>query len=185
MSTQLPQVSPFSTKMATKVRINPPSSPFSSTPLCSGRYGELQSEFASAVQTSVEQKALILKLEHDLGTIQAMSSLPRPDAEGSEVGTMENIPEPIKEATAMFAGVTARNRTSNATTQYLVSRLCGFLKRPCACVLGRSQHRAPAGPDGLAALNHLQPTGEIPLSQPGAGSGEWPPGSGSSAWSLR
>uniref|UniRef100_A0A3B5KEA0 Protein CASP n=1 Tax=Takifugu rubripes TaxID=31033 RepID=A0A3B5KEA0_TAKRU len=70
----------------------------------SGRYGELQSEFASAVQTSVEQKALILKLEHDLGTIQAMSSLPRPDAEGSEVGTMENIPEPIKEATAMFAG---------------------------------------------------------------------------------
>ncbi|XP_056904596.1 cut-like homeobox 1b isoform X7 [Takifugu flavidus] len=69
----------------------------------SGRYGELQSEFASAVQTSVEQKALILKLEHDLGTIQAMSSLPRPDAEGSEVGTMD-IPEPIKEATAMFAG---------------------------------------------------------------------------------
>ncbi|TNN01766.1 hypothetical protein fugu_011148 [Takifugu bimaculatus] len=32
-----------------------------------------------------------------------MSSLPRPDAEGSEVGTMD-IPEPIKEATAMFAG---------------------------------------------------------------------------------
>lgn len=84
--------------------MNPPSSPFSSTPLCSGRYAELQSEFTSAVQTSVEQKALILKLEQDLGTIQAMSSLPRPDAEGSEVGTMENIPEPIKEATAMFAG---------------------------------------------------------------------------------
>lgn len=70
----------------------------------SGRYAELQSEFASAVQTSVEQKALILKLEHDLSTIQAMSSLPRPDAEGSEVSAMENIPEPIKEATAMFAG---------------------------------------------------------------------------------
>lgn len=43
------------------------------------------------------------------------------------------------------------------------------------CVLGRSQHGAPAGSDGLAALNHLQPTGEIPLSQPGAGSGECPP----------
>ncbi|KAG7215596.1 hypothetical protein INR49_022122 [Caranx melampygus] len=33
-----------------------------------------------------------------------MSSLPRPDADGSEVGNMGNIPEPIKEATAMFAG---------------------------------------------------------------------------------
>uniref|UniRef100_H3CQK4 Cut-like homeobox 1b n=1 Tax=Tetraodon nigroviridis TaxID=99883 RepID=H3CQK4_TETNG len=68
------------------------------------RYAELQSEFASAVQTSVEQKTLILKLEHDLSTVQALSSLPRPDAEGSEVGTLENIPEPVKEATAMFAG---------------------------------------------------------------------------------
>lgn len=73
--------------------------------LCPGRYAELQSEFASAVQTSAEQKSLILKLEHDLSTVQAMSSLPRPDAEGSEVRTMENIPEPVKEATAMFAGV--------------------------------------------------------------------------------
>lgn len=105
LRSQLPQVSPFSTEMQTQVRVNPRSSPFSSTPLCSGRYAELQSEFASAVQTSVEQKALILKLEHDLGTIQAMSSLARPDAEGSEIGTMENIPEPIKEATAMFSGV--------------------------------------------------------------------------------
>ncbi|CAF97412.1 unnamed protein product [Tetraodon nigroviridis] len=73
-------------------------------PRCRGRYAELQSEFASAVQTSVEQKTLILKLEHDLSTVQALSSLPRPDAEGSEVGTLENIPEPVKEATAMFAG---------------------------------------------------------------------------------
>ncbi|KAM7413035.1 hypothetical protein PAMA_020423 [Pampus argenteus] len=69
-----------------------------------GRYAELQVEFSSAVRTSVEQKELILKLEHDLSTIQAMSSLPRPDADGSEVDNMENIPEPIKEATAMFAG---------------------------------------------------------------------------------
>lgn len=53
----------------------------------------------------MEQKTLILKLEHDLSTVQALSSLPRPDAEGSEVGTLENIPEPVKEATAMFAGV--------------------------------------------------------------------------------
>ncbi|CAJ1065363.1 cut-like homeobox 1b isoform X6 [Xyrichtys novacula] len=70
----------------------------------SGRYADLQVEFSAAVRTSAEQKELILKLEHDLSTIQAMSSLPRPDAEGSEVTNMENIPEPIKEATAMFAG---------------------------------------------------------------------------------
>nr|XP_046245200.1 cut-like homeobox 1b isoform X3 [Scatophagus argus] len=70
----------------------------------SGRYAELQVEFSSAVRTGTEQKALILKLEHDLSTIQALSSLPRPDADGSEVSDMGNIPEPIKEATAMFTG---------------------------------------------------------------------------------
>uniref|UniRef100_A0A1A8R605 Protein CASP n=1 Tax=Nothobranchius pienaari TaxID=704102 RepID=A0A1A8R605_9TELE len=67
----------------------------------SGRYSELQVEFSAAVQTSAEQKELILKLEYDLSTIQAMSSVSRPDADGSEV---RNIPGPIKEATAMFAG---------------------------------------------------------------------------------
>uniref|UniRef100_A0A3Q3D8W0 Protein CASP n=1 Tax=Hippocampus comes TaxID=109280 RepID=A0A3Q3D8W0_HIPCM len=66
----------------------------------SGRYAELQGEFSAAVRISAEQKELILRLEHDLSTIQAMSSLPRPGAEGAEV---INIPEPIKEATAMFA----------------------------------------------------------------------------------
>uniref|UniRef100_A0A673BB53 Protein CASP n=1 Tax=Sphaeramia orbicularis TaxID=375764 RepID=A0A673BB53_9TELE len=71
----------------------------------SGRYAELQVEFSAAVRTSAEQKELILKLEHDLSTIQAMSSLPRPDADGSEVSNMGNIPEPIKEATAMFTGI--------------------------------------------------------------------------------
>ncbi|XP_029303057.1 cut-like homeobox 1b [Cottoperca gobio] len=70
----------------------------------SGRYAELQVEFSGAVRTSAEQKELILKLEHDLSTIEAMSSLPRPDADGSEVGNMENIPEPVKEASAMFTG---------------------------------------------------------------------------------
>uniref|UniRef100_A0A3P8WKS9 Protein CASP n=1 Tax=Cynoglossus semilaevis TaxID=244447 RepID=A0A3P8WKS9_CYNSE len=68
----------------------------------SGRYADLQVEFSSAVRTSAEQKELILKLEHDLSTIQAMSSLSRPDADGSEVANMGRIPEPIKEATAMF-----------------------------------------------------------------------------------
>ncbi|XP_061637023.1 cut-like homeobox 1b isoform X3 [Phyllopteryx taeniolatus] len=66
----------------------------------SGRYAELQGDFAAAVRISAEQKELILRLEHDLSTIQAMSSLPRPGADGAEV---INIPEPIKEATAMFA----------------------------------------------------------------------------------
>lgn len=61
-------------------------------------------EFGAAVRTSAEQKELILKLEHDLSTIQAMSSVPRPDADGSEVSNMGNIPEPIKEATAAFIG---------------------------------------------------------------------------------
>ncbi|XP_054901564.1 cut-like homeobox 1b isoform X4 [Poeciliopsis prolifica] len=67
----------------------------------SGRYSQLQVEFSAAVRTSAEQKELILKLEHDLSTIQTMSSLSRPDADGSEVG---NIPEPVKEASAAFAG---------------------------------------------------------------------------------
>lgn len=69
-----------------------------------GRYAQLQMEFSAAVRTSAEQKELILKLEHDLSTIQTMSSLPRPDADGSEVSNMGNIPEPVKEATAMFTG---------------------------------------------------------------------------------
>ncbi|XP_034723965.1 cut-like homeobox 1b isoform X5 [Etheostoma cragini] len=71
----------------------------------SGRYTELQMEFSAAVRISAEQKELILKLEHDLSTIQTMSSITRPDADGSEVSNMENIPEPIKEASAMFAGL--------------------------------------------------------------------------------
>uniref|UniRef100_A0A3B3WXY3 CASP C-terminal domain-containing protein n=1 Tax=Poecilia mexicana TaxID=48701 RepID=A0A3B3WXY3_9TELE len=70
----------------------------------SGRYSELQVEFSAAVRTSAEQKELILKLEHDLSTIQTMSSLSRPDADGSEVSSMGNIPDPIKEASAAFAG---------------------------------------------------------------------------------
>lgn len=80
-----------------------------------GRYSELQVEFSAAVRTSAEQKELIMKLEHDLSTIQAMSSLSRPDADGSEVGSMGNIPEPIKEASAAFAGA------STATMSYRVT----------------------------------------------------------------
>uniref|UniRef100_A0A3Q0SF20 Protein CASP n=1 Tax=Amphilophus citrinellus TaxID=61819 RepID=A0A3Q0SF20_AMPCI len=57
------------------------------------RYSELQVEFAAAVRTSAEQKELILKLEHDLSTIQAMSSVPRPDADGSEVSSQPELPQ--------------------------------------------------------------------------------------------
>ena len=90
--------------------------------LLTGRYSELQMEFSAAVRTSAEQKELILKLEHDLSTIQAMSSLSRPDADGSEVSDMSNIPEPIKEATAMFTGM---SRCYSAELQILLSKMLG------------------------------------------------------------
>ncbi|XP_041924076.1 cut-like homeobox 1b [Alosa sapidissima] len=68
-----------------------------------GRYAQLQLEFSSAVRTSSEQKQLILKLEQDLSTVQSLN-MPRPDAEGSDLTSMDMIPEPIKEATALFSG---------------------------------------------------------------------------------
>uniref|UniRef100_A0A3B3SEU5 Protein CASP n=1 Tax=Paramormyrops kingsleyae TaxID=1676925 RepID=A0A3B3SEU5_9TELE len=71
----------------------------------SGRYTDLQREFSEAVRIGAEQKELILKLEQDLSTVQAMSSLPRPDAEGADFSHLGQIPEPIKEATALFPGV--------------------------------------------------------------------------------
>lgn len=77
-----------------------------------GRYSQLQVEFSAAVRTSAEQKELILKLEHDLTTVQNMSSLSRPDADGSEVSNMGNIPDPVKEASAAFTGVFLDSRTS-------------------------------------------------------------------------
>uniref|UniRef100_A0A669BBB7 Protein CASP n=1 Tax=Oreochromis niloticus TaxID=8128 RepID=A0A669BBB7_ORENI len=87
----------------------------------SGRYSELQVEFAAAVRTSAEQKELILKLEYDLSTVQAMSSLPRPDADGSEVSNMGNIPEPIKEASATFIGRSAQPELPQGQMDSLLS----------------------------------------------------------------
>uniref|UniRef100_UPI00398E9335 protein CASP-like isoform X6 n=1 Tax=Pristiophorus japonicus TaxID=55135 RepID=UPI00398E9335 len=69
----------------------------------SARCAELQIQFTEAVKTTAGQKELIIKLEQDLSTIQSMSSLQRPDAEGADLSNMEKIPEPIKEATALFA----------------------------------------------------------------------------------
>ncbi|KAL2085088.1 hypothetical protein ACEWY4_018408 [Coilia grayii] len=73
----------------------------------SGRYAELQQEFSGAVRTSAEQKQLILKLEQDLSTLHTLHThthTPRPDAEGAELSSMDKIPEPIMEATALFSG---------------------------------------------------------------------------------
>ncbi|XP_072325219.1 protein CASP-like isoform X5 [Scyliorhinus torazame] len=69
----------------------------------SARSAELQMQFTEAVKTTAGQKELIIKLERDVSTIQSMSSLQRPDAEGADLSNMEKIPEPIKEATALFA----------------------------------------------------------------------------------
>uniref|UniRef100_A0A8C4Y3F0 Protein CASP n=1 Tax=Gopherus evgoodei TaxID=1825980 RepID=A0A8C4Y3F0_9SAUR len=70
----------------------------------SARYAELQIQFTEAVSTVADQKELITSLEHDLSTIQSMSSVHRPDAEGAAVHSLEMIPDPIKEATARFYG---------------------------------------------------------------------------------
>ncbi|XP_053223405.1 protein CASP isoform X7 [Podarcis raffonei] len=70
----------------------------------SGRCADLQIQFTEAVSTVADQKELIAKLEHDLSTIQSMSAMRRPDAEGAAIQNLENIPEPIKEATALFYG---------------------------------------------------------------------------------
>ncbi|KAM6239286.1 protein CASP isoform 8-T8 [Spheniscus humboldti] len=68
------------------------------------RCAELQIQLTEAVSTLAGQKELIAKLEHDLSTIQALSAMHRPDAEGAAVPSLEKIPEPIKEATALFYG---------------------------------------------------------------------------------
>uniref|UniRef100_A0A8C2MV40 Protein CASP n=1 Tax=Cricetulus griseus TaxID=10029 RepID=A0A8C2MV40_CRIGR len=67
----------------------------------SGRCAELQIRLTEATAKTVEQKELIARLEQDLSTIQ---SIQRPDAEGASEQGLEKIPEPIKEATALFYG---------------------------------------------------------------------------------
>ncbi|NXM64207.1 CASP protein, partial [Illadopsis cleaveri] len=75
------------------------------------RCAELQLQLTEAVSTLAGQKELVAKLEHDLSTIQALSAVHRPDAEvppahgpSQSTGDLEKIPEPIKEATALFYG---------------------------------------------------------------------------------
>uniref|UniRef100_A0A6I8SFC9 Protein CASP n=1 Tax=Xenopus tropicalis TaxID=8364 RepID=A0A6I8SFC9_XENTR len=78
----------------------------------SGRSAELQVQISEAVTTMSEQKDLIIKLEHDVSTIQSLSNVQRPDAEGADIVTMEKIPEPIKEATALFYGYPANTASA-------------------------------------------------------------------------
>lgn len=68
------------------------------------RCAELQIQLTEAVSGLAGQKELVAKLEHDLSTIQALSAVHRPDAEGAAIPSLEKIPEPIKEATALFYG---------------------------------------------------------------------------------
>ncbi|KAM5262103.1 protein CASP isoform 17-T17 [Hipposideros larvatus] len=70
----------------------------------SGRCAELQIHVTEAMATVAEQRELIARLEQDLSTIQ---SIQRPDAEGAAERGLEKIPEPIKEATALFYGPSA------------------------------------------------------------------------------
>ncbi|KAJ1184661.1 hypothetical protein NDU88_001464 [Pleurodeles waltl] len=71
------------------------------------RCAELQIQFTETFAKVNNQKDLITKLEHDLSTIQSLSSVQRPDAEGAAESGLEKIPEPIKEATALFYGYPA------------------------------------------------------------------------------
>uniref|UniRef100_A0A8D1CM47 Protein CASP n=1 Tax=Sus scrofa TaxID=9823 RepID=A0A8D1CM47_PIG len=70
----------------------------------SGRCAELQVHMTEVMATAAEQRELIARLEQDLSTIQ---SIQRPDAEGAAELGLEKIPEPIKEATALFYGPSA------------------------------------------------------------------------------
>ncbi|KAM9725581.1 protein CASP isoform 11-T11 [Dama dama] len=67
----------------------------------SGRCAEMQVHVTELTATAAEQRELIARLEQDLSTIQ---SIQRPDAEGAAELGLEKIPEPIKEATALFYG---------------------------------------------------------------------------------
>ncbi|XP_039099442.1 protein CASP isoform X6 [Hyaena hyaena] len=70
----------------------------------SGRCADLQVHVTEAMATAAEQRDLIARLEQDLSTIQ---SIQRPDAEGAAEHGLQKIPEPIKEATALFYGPSA------------------------------------------------------------------------------
>nr|XP_023411633.1 protein CASP isoform X10 [Loxodonta africana] len=88
----------------------------------SGRCAELQVHVTEAVATAAEQRELIARLEQDLSTIQTIQ---RPDAEGAAEHSLEKIPEPIKEATALFYGPSAP--TSGSLPEHQVGSLLSII----------------------------------------------------------
>ncbi|XP_037671304.1 protein CASP isoform X6 [Choloepus didactylus] len=84
----------------------------------SARCAELQVHVTEAVAMAAEQRELIARLEQDLSTIQ---SIQRPDAEGAAEHGLEKIPEPIKEATALFYGAPASSPLPEGQVDSLLS----------------------------------------------------------------
>ncbi|XP_076996974.1 protein CASP isoform X8 [Tamandua tetradactyla] len=84
----------------------------------SGRCAELQVHLTEAVATAAEQRELIARLEQDLSTVR---SIQRPDAEGAVEHSLEKVPEPIKEATALFYGAPASGPLPEGQVDSLLS----------------------------------------------------------------
>ncbi|XP_032823382.2 protein CASP [Petromyzon marinus] len=80
------------------------------------RFSELQEEHSEAVKVGAEQKQLIIQLEHDLSTLHSMGSITRPDAEGTEYTStpMENVPDPVREASSRFFAPATRGEAPSS-----------------------------------------------------------------------
>uniref|UniRef100_A0A1W7RIQ2 Protein CASP n=1 Tax=Agkistrodon contortrix contortrix TaxID=8713 RepID=A0A1W7RIQ2_AGKCO len=111
----------------------------------SGRCTDLQIQFTEAVSAVAEQKDLIAKLEHDVSTIQSLSAMHRPDAEGAAIQNLETVPEPIKEATALFYG-----QPSSASTQIPEGQVDSLLS-----IISSQRERFRARNHELEAENRL------------------------------
>ncbi|XP_070591287.1 protein CASP isoform X6 [Erythrolamprus reginae] len=111
----------------------------------SGRCTDLQIQFTEAVSAVADQKDLIAKLEHDLSTMQSLSAMHRPDAEGAAIQNLETVPEPIKEATALFYG-----QPSSTSTQIPEGQVDSLLS-----IISSQRERFRARNHELEAENRL------------------------------
>ncbi|XP_060549154.1 protein CASP isoform X6 [Pantherophis guttatus] len=112
----------------------------------SGRCTDLQIQFTEAVSAVSEQKDLIAKLEHDLSTMQSLSAMHRPDAEVRRCHSiLGDVPEPIKEATALFYG-----QPSSAGTQIPEGQVDSLLS-----IISSQRERFRARNHELEAENRL------------------------------
>uniref|UniRef100_A0A452U8D0 Protein CASP n=1 Tax=Ursus maritimus TaxID=29073 RepID=A0A452U8D0_URSMA len=111
----------------------------------SGRCAELQVHVTEATATAAEQRDLIARLEQDLSTIQ---SIQRPDAEGAAEHGLEKIPEPIKEATALFYGPSAPS--SGTLPEGQVDSLLS--------IISSQRERFRARNQELEAVSHILPS---------------------------